>query len=87
VILRLLLGPLHPAIALVFHSFFFLGAFLSEVTLASISLARLFLVLEPVQFCNLNHEFVYKRLVVFNICLAALPIAVDLIFQYGNTFW
>ena len=40
---------------------------------------------KPVRFCNLNHEVVYKKLVLITSILALIPIVVDLLYEYGTS--
>ena len=39
---------------------------------------------QPVQFCNLNHEYVYKRIFFVSVVLALIPISVDLFYEFGR---
>ena len=41
--------------------------------------------IQPLRFCNLDHEVVFKRLLVVNTFLALIPIFVDLLYEYGKT--
>jgi len=83
--LRLSVGPLPSPVALGFHLLFYFSIFLCLGTVMAITLTRLFLVFQPVRFCNLNHESVFRKIFALLFLEALIPPTVDLIYTHETS--